>query len=70
MKTKICSCCGQAYPIQDFGKNCQAPDGLAYYTRKHAALKQREFRLANPDKTKAARERYLDKVRTRNLAAR
>lgn len=70
MKTKICSCCGHAYPIEEFGKNCQSPDGLAYYTRKHAARKQREFRLANPDSTKAAREKYLAKVRARNLAAR
>ena len=70
MSAKVCSCCGRAYPIEDFGKNCQAPDGLAYYTRAHAARKQREFRLTNPGSTKAARERYLAKVRARNLAAR
>ena len=67
---KVCSCCGEAFPVEDFGLNVQTPDGLAYYTRAHAAAKQRQFREANPAQVKAARKKYLDRVRAENLAHR
>ena len=69
-KMKVCSCCGVAYPVDDFGPNRQTPDGLAYYTREHAAAKQRAHRRANPQATREARERYLDKLRAQNDARR
>jgi hypothetical protein len=67
-KTKLCSCCGKVFPIEEFGKNMQTPDGLSYYSKPCAIRKQREFREANPDLVKAARERYLNKLRARNRA--
>lgn len=64
--TKICSCCGKPFPAKDFGKNRQTPDGLSYYTRAHAALKQKIFRKENPQLVKESRDRYLNKLRARN----
>jgi hypothetical protein len=64
--SKICSCCGKPFPKAEFGKNRQTPDGLAYYTRAHAAAKQKIFRVNNPVLVKEARDRYLDKLRARN----
>ena len=67
---KICSCCGKPFPKADFGKNRQTPDGLSYYTRAHAAKKQKIFRKENPLLVKESRDRYLNKLRTRNTMAR
>ena len=67
-KTKRCSCCEQTLPIADFGKNMQTPDGLSYYCRKCAYGKQQAYRKANPEAARAARRRYLDKLKERNRA--
>ena len=63
---KRCSCCGEWFPIEAFGRNRQTPDGYAYYTRAHAAQKQREFRKENPESVAASRKAYLDKLRKQN----
>lgn len=67
-KMKKCSCCGGVFPLEQFGKNVQTPDGRSYYCRNCARAKQRQFREANDDLVKAARARYLDKLRARNRA--
>lgn len=64
--TKRCSCCGEWYPIEAFGSNRQNPDGRAYYTREHAALKQKAFRKANPELVATSKKKYLDKIRRQN----
>lgn len=63
---KRCSCCGQLFPKEDFGRNRQTPDGLAYYTRAHAAQKQKEFRDTHPEAVAASKKRYLDRLRRQN----
>jgi hypothetical protein len=63
---KRCSCCGEWFPKTDFGGNRQTPDGLAYYTRAHAAQKQKDFRRTNPESVAASRKNYLDKLRKQN----
>lgn len=69
-QTKLCSCCQRDLPLSEFGNNRQTPDGLMYYCKPCAAEKQRIFRKTNPAAAKAAKERYLVKVRLRNDAAR
>lgn len=63
---KRCSCCGNWFPKADFGQNRQNPDGLAYYTRAHAAQKQKQFRKDNPESVAGSKEKYLDKIRRQN----
>lgn len=70
MHTKTCPSCNTAKPEEAFGRNRQTPDGLMYYCRECAALKQREYRKANPDAAAQAKSKYLAKVRARNDAAR
>jgi len=65
---KFCSCCGLPFPKSCFGKNRQTPDGLAYYTKAHAAQKQKTFRVTHPEQVRDSRERYLNKLRERNSA--
>lgn len=64
--TKRCGCCGRLFPVDDFGKNRQNPDGLAYYTKAHAAERQKEFRAKNPDSVAASKKKYLDRIRQQN----
>ena len=64
--TKRCGCCGEIFPVEDFGHNRQTPDGLAYYTRAHAARKQKQFRQQNPESVAASKKKYLDRVRRQN----
>lgn len=63
---KRCSCCGEWFPIEAFGRNRQNPDGRAYYTLAHAAQKQKAFREAKPGSVAASKKKYLDKVRKQN----
>lgn len=63
---KRCSCCGEWFPVTDFGSNRQNPDGRAYYTLAHAALKQKAFRKAKPGSVAASKKKYLDKLRQQN----
>ena len=63
---KQCSCCGGIFKRSEFGRNRQTPDGLAYYTKEHAAAKQRVFRRTHPELVKESRDRYLNKLRARN----
>lgn len=67
---KTCSKCHVPKPIEEFGLNRQTPDGRMYYCKVCAATKQREFRKDNPEASKLAKQRYLEKVRARNDAAR
>lgn len=68
MEYKTCSSCHQPKPVTAFGHNRQTPDGFMYYCRTCNALKQKAFRAANPDAAKAAKQRYLDKLRAKNDA--
>ena len=63
---KQCSCCGEWFPRTEFGSNRQNPDGLAYYTRAHAAIKQKQFRKDNPTSVANSKQKYLDRLRKRN----
>lgn len=68
--TKRCSSCRRDLPVEDFGHNCQTPDGLSYYCRDCTRDKQREYRDKHPEAATASRKRYLEKLRARNRAAR
>jgi hypothetical protein len=70
MANKHCPSCDRTLPISEFGKNRQTPDGLMYYCRPCASAKQREYRLANPGAAAESKARYLEKLRSRNDAAR
>ena len=70
MITKHCPSCDNDLPVTAFGNNRQTPDGLMYYCRLCASEKQRQYREANPDAAAAAKARYLEKLRSRNDAAR
>ncbi len=65
-RMKQCSCCGQLFPVEDFGMNRLTVDGRAYYTKAHAAAKQRQFRQDRPDSVAASKKKYLDKLRQQN----
>lgn len=67
MKThKTCSNCRASIPIALFGRNRQTPDGLAYYCKSCAAIRQANWAEKNPDKVKQSREAYLSRVRATN----
>ena len=66
MKAKTCSSCGENLPLSAFGRNRQAPDGLHYYCKSCAASRQRRWAKANPDKVKAMRADYLQRIRALN----
>lgn len=63
---KRCSCCGEWFPVTDFGSNRQNPDGRAYYTRAHAAKKQKDYRTTHPEAVADSKRKYLDKLRKQN----
>jgi hypothetical protein len=65
-RTKRCACCGEPFPISSFGRNRQAKDGLHYYTKAHAAKKQKQWAKANPATVKRMRTDYLDRMRKMN----
>lgn len=65
---KVCSCCKESLPPHAFGSNRSTPDGLMYYCKVCAAKKQKQFRKDNPEKVRAAREKYLDSLRLKNAA--
>jgi len=65
MRTKTCPTCVEK-PITEFGRNCQSPDGLHYYCKACAALRQKQWRLENPEKARQSRAKYLQQVRALN----
>lgn len=65
-RLKRCSCCEERKPLSAFGKNIQAKDGLHYYCKACAALKQREWARNHTDTVKRMRQDYLTKVRAAN----
>jgi len=67
MRTKVCATCKESKPLKAFGRNRQSPDGLHYYCKTCAALRQRAWASSNPAKVKAAKQRYLGKVRATNV---
>ena len=66
MRQKKCATCRESKPLIAFGRNRQAVDGLHYYCKTCAALRQRAWASSNPGKIKDAKERYLTKVRAAN----
>lgn len=66
MKVKHCPRCTMEKAATDFGRNRQSPDGLNYYCKLCAALKQRAWVLMNKAKVKVSRQKYLNKIRTAN----
>lgn len=69
IKFKTCSCCNQRFSTDKFGKNSHSPDGLHWYTREHAAAKQREWKAANQEKVKKWRRDYIKRLKRQNHAA-
>lgn len=65
-KLKLCATCKEKKPLTDFGRNRQSPDGLHYYCKTCAALRQRTWATNNPRKAKSIKEKYLDTVRSMN----
>jgi hypothetical protein len=64
--TKRCSCCKNFKPLTEFGRNRQTVDGLNYYCKPCAADKQAAWVEANPAKAKAAKNKYLARIRATN----
>jgi len=70
---KICSCTtcpslGKPQEVSKFGKNTTSPDGLHWYCRVCNNAKQREWKLANPEKVREWKQRYIAKNRAKNSA--
>jgi len=65
-RTKLCSCCGQTFPVTGFGRNRQSKDGLHYYCKACAAKRQREWAQANPEVVKRMRSNYLERIYAQN----
>jgi len=65
-RSKKCSCCGETFPVSSFGRNRQSKDGLHYYTKAHAAKKQKQWAKAHPDTVKRMRSDYLERMRELN----
>lgn len=63
---KVCSCCHISKPLSMFGRNRQTLDGLNYYCKTCAADKQAAWVEANPKKAKAAKAKYLARIRATN----
>lgn len=63
---KRCACCGQWFPITDFGRNRQAKDGLHYYSKACAAKRQKEWAARNAETVKRMRNDYLKRVYAQN----
>jgi hypothetical protein len=66
MSLKTCSHCHQPKPLTSFGRNRQTVDGLNYYCKACAAFKQADWTAKNPDKAKASKEKYLNRMRATN----
>lgn len=64
--TKSCSCCHTPKVLTDFGRNRQTVDGLNYYCKACAADKQAAWVKANPEKAKASKNKYLQRIRATN----
>jgi hypothetical protein len=65
-----CAAKGAAQPVEAFGANVNAPDGLNWYCKSCHAAKQRAWKLANPDKVRRQRRDYMQRVRARNAERR
>lgn len=68
MNKKRCTTCKEEKSVEDFGRNRQAPDGLHYYCKTCAALRQRTWANNNPKKLKTIKDKYLNRVRALNDA--
>ena len=68
MKKKRCTTCKEEKAVAEFGRNRQAPDGLHYYCKTCAALRQRTWASNNPKKLKTIKDKYLNRVRALNDA--
>ena len=64
---KACSYCQYPKPLTAFGRNRQTLDGLNYYCKVCAALKQADWAKANPEKAKASKAKYLQRIRATNM---
>lgn len=73
MSSKVCTKCKEKKPLFEFGKHCNSPDGHNWRCKKCCTdaskiryddnppkfvKKQREYRLANPEKSKAQAARF------------
>ena len=65
---KTCSSCQRTLNYDKFGQNLSAPDGHAWYCRKCANEKQREWKAANAAKISKWRKAYVKRTRARNGA--
>ena len=63
---KRCACCGKSFPINEFGINRQAKDGLNYYSKKCAAARQKKWAAENAETVKRMRRDYLKRIRELN----
>lgn len=63
---KLCSTCKERKALDAFGRNRQTPDGLHYYCKTCAALRQRTWAANNPVKFRASKEKYLNGLRSAN----
>lgn len=63
---KKCACCQQKLALAAFGRNRRAKDGLHYYCKKCAALRQRDWATNNPETVRSMREAYIRKVHESN----
>jgi hypothetical protein len=68
-KMKKCATCKEEKPLEAFGRNRQAVDGLHYYCKTCAALRQRAWATSNPSKIREAKDRYLSRIRDQNAGA-
>jgi len=69
VKSKKCATCKEEKPLTSFGRNRQAVDGLHYYCKTCAALRQRAWATSNPAKIREAKDRYLSRIRGMNAGA-
>jgi hypothetical protein len=68
---KICSCstcasAGRPQSASKFGFNNTSPDGLHWYCKVCNNAKQREWKLANPDKVREWKRKYVERNKERN----
>jgi hypothetical protein len=64
IRLKLCTRCKVTKPVHEYGRNSQAADGLHYYCKTCAAIKQRLWAEHNGEKMKQVRKRYRDKLAT------
>jgi len=58
MKMLYCKDCGEFRPEEDFSSNVNSKTGFAFYCKKHAALRQKNWKKENAVKVKAAKKDY------------